>query len=172
MIIKTMSEEKAVDLLREWSGKNPNARMTEAERMFRTECDRYVLVEVENQQELNRLYALEEYLTGGRGFYLYLRCPNDVVAAIRAGKTSLPRFFQRAEGRYSSAYSRGTLKVLLGLLQEQLDRRYDMGLFIDILARERQEKQSPEQDRAPRNEGAPQEQRPNVTNFRFGRQGY
>ena len=172
MIIKTMSEEKAVDLLREWSGKNPSARMTEAERMFRTACDRYVLVEVENQQELNRLYTLEEYLTGGRGFYLYLRCPSDVVSAIRAGKTALPHFFHRAEGRYSSAYSRGTVKILLGLLQEQLDRRYDMGLFIDILARQRQRAEQPMEEASVQTGRPIQDQRANVTSYRFGGQGY
>ncbi len=170
MIIKTISEEKASGLLREWSGQKPGAKMAEAERMFRAACDRYTLVEVENQQELDRLYALEEYLTGGHGFYLYLRCPNDVVEAIRAGKTSLPKFVHRAEERYSSACNRGTLKILIGILQEELDRSYDKDLFIDILEQERQPAQMPKPDISPQTGSPRQENRAHVVNYHFGRQ--
>lgn len=176
MIIKAISEEKAIAFLREWNGQNPGAKLAEAERMFRASCERYVRVDVEDQQELNRLDMLEEYITDSRCFYLYLRCPSEVAAAVRAGKTELPRFFQRAEERYCSTYGHGPVRLLIGIMQQRLDPGYNLDLFIDLLDRQKREAQAyqtqppqgPVSQQTPT--GSRQPERSNVVNYHFGRQ--
>ena len=133
MLIRNITDEKAIGLIREWNGQAPGDKMADSEKAFRAMCDRYVLVEVETAQELARLNSMEKYITGGHGFYLYVRYPVDVLETIRMGRAALPAFVHRAEERYSSAYSRGSLKLLLGFLQEAMDPNYDIGLFIDIM---------------------------------------
>jgi len=141
MLIRNISEEKAINLLREWNGQLSGGKTAESEKMFRAMCDRYVLVEVENNQELARLNTMDKYLTGGHGFFLYVRYPADVLDSIRAGRAALPEFVHRAEQRYSSAYNRGSLKMLLGFIQETLDPYFDPGLFIDIMDEQKKAKQ-------------------------------
>ncbi len=171
MNIHTIDESKALTLLREWNGEKPGARLAEAERLFRVSCERYVQVVVENQWELNRLGLLEEYITEGRCFYLYLRCPTEVAEAVRAGKTQLPRFFQRAEARYSSSCSHGPVRMLIGILDQRLDRSYDLDLFIDLLERQRQEPQTAPQPQGQAAQGtAGQTGQSNVLRYQFGRQ--
>ena len=140
MLIKALSQDKALALLQEWNGSTAGSRPTDSERMFRAMCDRYVLIEVESIQELSKLDDMERYLTGGHGFYIYLRYPTDVVSAIRRGMVAMPGFFRRAEEGYSSAVKRGNMKILVGLLQEKVDQYMDTGLFIDIMDRQKQEK--------------------------------
>ena len=141
MLIRNVSADKAINLLREWNGQVSGGRTAESEKAFRDMCDRYLLVEVESAQELSRLNSMEKYLTAGHGFYLYVRYPSDVLDAIRAGRAALPEFVHRAEQRYSSAYSRGTLKLLLGFIQEAMDPNFDFGLFIDIMDEQKKAKE-------------------------------
>ena len=141
MLIRNISEEKAINLLREWNGQLSGGKTAESEKMFRAMCDRYVLVEVETNQELARLNSMDKYLTGGHGFFLYVRYPVDVLDSIRAGRAALPEFVHRAEQRYSSAYHKGSLKMLLGFIQESLDPYFDPGLFIDIMDEQKKAKQ-------------------------------
>ena len=141
MLIRNVSADKAINLLREWNGQVSGGRTAESEKAFRDMCDRYLLVEVESAQELARLNSMEKYLTAGHGFYLYVRYPSDVLDAIRAGRAALPEFVHRAEQRYSSAYSRGTLKLLLGFIQEAMDPNFDFGLFIDIMDEQKKAKE-------------------------------
>ncbi len=171
MNINVIDEGKALTLLREWNGEKPGARLAEAERLFRVSCERYVQVIVDNQWELNRLGLLEAYITEGRCFYLYLRCPTEVAEAVRAGKTQLPRFFQRAEARYSSICSHGPVRLLVGILDQRLDRNYDLDLFIDLLNRQGQESQTAPQPQGPLGQGgAGQPGQSNVIRYQFGRQ--
>ena len=141
MLIRNVSADKAINLLREWNGQVSGGRTAESEKAFRDMCDRYLLVEVESAQELARLNSMEKYLPAGHGFYLYVRYPSDVLDAIRAGRAALPEFVHRAEQRYSSAYSRGTLKLLLGFIQEAMDPNFDFGLFIDIMDEQKKTKE-------------------------------
>ena len=147
MLIRNISEEKAINLLREWNGQLSGGKTAESEKMFRAMCDRYVLVEVESNQELARLNTMDKYLTGGHGFFLYVRYPADVLDSIRAGRAALPEFVHRAEQRYSSACSRGSLKMLLGFIQESLDTYFDPGLFIDIMDEQKKAKQREQEAR-------------------------
>jgi len=141
VLIKAISQDKAIGLLQEWNGSTSGSKPTDSERMFRAMCDRYVLIEVENMQELNKLDSMERYLTGGHGFYIYLRYPTEVVDAIRRGLAAMPAFFHRAEERFSSGVKRGNLKVLIGLLQEKVDQSYDTALFIDMMDSQKREQQ-------------------------------
>ncbi len=136
MTIRNLSEERLVSLLREWNDK----QMSEPERRLRSECDRFMEVEVTNQSELDQLGLLDKYLTGGHGFYVYLRYPEGVDAAVQKGLSKLPRFFYRAEHVYKSLSRGGSVRVIIGLIQERLDPAYELGLFIDILEKDRQEK--------------------------------
>ena len=70
MLIRNVSADKAINLLREWNGQVSGGRTAESEKAFRDMCDRYLLVEVESAQELSRLNSMEKYLTAGHGFYL------------------------------------------------------------------------------------------------------
>lgn len=144
MLIRNISEDKAINLLREWNGQLSGGKTAESEKAFRAMCDRYVYVEVENNQELARLNAMDKYLTSGHGFFLYVRYPADVLESIRAGRAALPEFVHRAEQRYSSAYNKGSLKMLLGFIQESLDPYFDTGLFIDIMDEQKKAKQREE----------------------------
>ena len=59
MLIRNVSADKAINLLREWNGQVSGGRTAESEKAFRDMCDRYLLVEVESAQELARLEAIE-----------------------------------------------------------------------------------------------------------------
>ena len=40
MLIRNISEEKAINLLREWNGQLSGGKTAESEKMFRAMCDR------------------------------------------------------------------------------------------------------------------------------------
>ena len=178
MIIKYLSEEQAIAQLHEWNGDRPTAKQAESERVFRASCREFTLVEVQNQKELLRLGKMEDYLTDGRGFFLYVRCPSDVKRAVRAGTMEFPSFFGKSEELYSSEASKGNIMILFGTLLDELDKSNDWDVFIDILASQPKAQPQKEQQAATAQPGNRQNydgyngyggyQQPTIRHFRFG----
>ena len=178
MIIKYLTEEQTIAQLREWNGDRPTAKQAESERIFRAACREFTLVEVQSQKELLRLGKLEEYLTDGRGFYLYVRCPSEVKRAVKAGTMGFPSFFGKSEELYSSEAARGNIMILFGMMLDELDKGNDWGVFIDLLANQPKVQPKKEQQPAAAQPVNQQNyngynsfgsyQQPTIRHFRFG----
>ncbi len=148
MTVRNVSVDRISALMQEWNGKRPQGQMAEAELRFRTDCDRFIELEIINQEELNRVDLMEKYLIGGHGFYVFVRCPANVQGAVQAGVTKLPAFLKHSELCYYSVAKAGPVRILIVLMQLALDPNFDLGLFIDVIERNRQAQREAAEARA------------------------